>query len=222
VLVLDGSVLLLTLAVEATVLHYVARKFSDRIAATGAHLLFSVAVLWLAARLLPIILERILAGLVEFGGIGTPVLSVDALADLATILLVALASLAGRPDRVAPVYRVSAHVALLAFLWRELSVLPGGDAFVTISWGAYAAGLLVWGLRKDRAGFIRVGLATLFLVVGKLFLVDLAEVEAIWRVLLFLGFGGLFLALSYYLRSLWRPGSGEGPIRDSDAAGERS
>ncbi|MCA1731160.1 MAG: DUF2339 domain-containing protein [Actinobacteria bacterium] len=41
-----------------------------------------------------------------------------------------------------------------------------------------------------------------FLVVGKLFLVDLAEVEAVWRIL-------LFLALSYYLRSLWRPGSGE-------------
>lgn len=222
VLVLDGSVLLLTLAAEATVLHYVARKFSDRIVATGAHLLFSIAALWLAARLLPGILGPILAGLGESGRVGTPVLSVDAITDLATILLVALASLVVRPDGIAPVYRVGAHVALLAFLWRELSVLSGGDAFVTISWGAYAAGLLVWGLRKDRAGFIRVGLMTLFLVVGKLFLVDLAEVGAIWRVLLFLGFGGLFLALSYYLRSLWRPASGEGPIRDSDAARDRS
>ncbi len=42
----------------------------------------------------------------------------------------------------------------------------------------------------------------LFGISGKLFLVDLAEVEALWRVLLFLGFGGLFLALSYYLRYL--------------------
>jgi hypothetical protein len=38
----------------------------------------------------------------------------------------------------------------------------------------YAAGLLVWGLRQDRAGFIRDGLTTLLLVAGKLFLVDLA------------------------------------------------
>src|SRR5215218_6445404 len=37
------------------------------------------------------------------------------------------------------------------------------------------------------------------------FLVDLIDVEAIWRVLLFLGFGGLFLALSYYLRFLGHP-----------------
>lgn len=48
-------------------------------------------------------------------------------------------------------------------------------------------------------------MATLFVVVGKLFLVDLSEVEPAWRVVPFLGFGGLFLALSYYLRGLWRP-----------------
>jgi len=113
---------------------------------------------------LPIILERILAGLAESGGVGTPILSVDALVDLATILLVVFASLAVRPEGLTIAYRISAHVALLAFLWRELSVLPGGDAFVTISWGAYAAGLLVWGLRQDRAGLIRAGLTTLFLV----------------------------------------------------------
>ena len=151
------------------------------------------------------------------------VLSVDALVDLTSILLVVLVSLMLRPGAFASVYRISAHVALLAFLWRELSVLPGGDASVTISWGVYAAGLLVWGLRQDRVKLIRGGLSTLFLVVGKLFLVDLAEVEALWRVLLFLGFGVLFLALSYYLRSLWRPDSGERRDRHrSGAAEERS
>nr|MDP9455722.1 DUF2339 domain-containing protein [Actinomycetota bacterium] len=49
------------------------------------------------------------------------------------------------------------------------------------------------------------GMATLFLVVGKLFLVDLASIEAVWRVLLFLGFGTLFLALSFCTRYLWHP-----------------
>jgi uncharacterized membrane protein len=47
-------------------------------------------------------------------------------------------------------------------------------------------------------------MGTLLLVVGKLFLVDLSELETIWRVLLFLGFGGLFLLLSYYFRALWK------------------
>jgi uncharacterized membrane protein len=36
------------------------------------------------------------------------------------------------------------------------------------------------------------------LLVGKLFLVDLAAVETVWRILLFAGFGGLFLLISYY------------------------
>jgi uncharacterized membrane protein len=44
----------------------------------------------------------------------------------------------------------------------------------------------------------------LLVVVGKLFLLDLTKLEAIWRVLLFLGFGGVFLILSYYFRALWK------------------
>ncbi len=207
--------LLLTWSAYAVALHLVAGRLRDGALCAAGHLQFLATGLFL--------LGRLLVGLGEPGVVGTPILSVDALADLTAILLAALVSLVVRPGRFAIVYRVSAHVALLAFLWRELSVLPGGDAFVTISWGAYAAGLLVWGLRQDLVELVRGGLATLFLVVGKLFLVDLAEVEAIWRILLFLGFGGLFLALSYYLRSLWRPGATErGVPHRSGAAGGRS
>ena len=65
--------------------------------------------------------------------------------------------------------------------------------------------MLVAGLRLDHAYLIRGGVATLFLVVAKLFLWDLAALDPLWRVLLFLGFGGMFLLLSYYLRNLWNP-----------------
>src|SRR3712207_2857697 len=58
--------------------------------------------------------------------------------------------------------------------------------------------------RSEKPEPLAVSLVS-FLVVRKLFLVDLIGVEAIWRVLLFLGLGGLFLALSYYLRSLGHP-----------------
>ena len=49
------------------------------------------------------------------------------------------------------------------------------------------------------------------MVRAKLFLVDLAELEVLWRILLFMGFGGLFLFLSYYFQDLWKaqPKSGE-------------
>ena len=47
-------------------------------------------------------------------------------------------------------------------------------------------------------------MGTLLVLVGKLFLVDLARLEAIWRILLFLGFGGLFLVLSYYFQARWK------------------
>lgn len=127
------------------------------------------------------------------------------LSDLAAIALVLVATLAGTSRRVMVLCRLAAHVALLAWLWRELGLIPGGEPYVTIAWGLYAAGLLIAGLRLDGAALMRTGMATLFLVVGKLFLFDLAGVEAVWRILLFLGFGGLFLVLSYYLQSLWRP-----------------
>jgi uncharacterized membrane protein len=59
-----------------------------------------------------------------------------------------------------------------------------------------------------------VGLATLLLVVAKLFLVDLSRVDPFLRILLFLGFGGTFLLISYYFRDLLR-----NPMEDSDSGG---
>ena len=60
------------------------------------------------------------------------------------------------------------------------------------------------GLRRSQNLVLYTGLGTLLLVVGKLILVDLSMVDEIWRILLFLGFGGLFLVLSYYLQSWLR------------------
>ncbi|MCP4686035.1 MAG: DUF2339 domain-containing protein [bacterium] len=102
------------------------------------------------------------------------------------------------------IYLLAAHAALLLWLLRELSSLTDGQGFVTIAWGVYAIALLVFGLRKNLHQVRLAALGTLFLVVGKLFLVDLAKLETIWRVLLFFGFGGVFMFLSYYFQSLWK------------------
>jgi uncharacterized membrane protein len=87
-----------------------------------------------------------------------------------------------------------------------------GDGLVIAAWGLYAAMLLLAAFPVKIPQLVCGAVATLLIVVGKPFLVDLAEVDVVWRVPLFLGFGGLFLALSYYLRSLWRLDSrvGEG------------
>ena len=212
ILMLEGDALFFTLAAEAAILHYVARRFSDRFVSVEAHLIFFAAAVWLGARLVTPESSFEAAGWLD----------VSALVDLLVIGLAFAVSLVVMPRSMSRIYRIAAHAAVLAWLWRELSALPGGEAYVTIAWGLYAVGLLVAGLRLDRSAFVRGGMATLFLVAGKLFLVDLAEVEALWRVLLFLGFGALFLSLSYYLQALWRPSRSSAEESGPQKGGERT
>lgn len=214
VLMLDGSLLLVVLALEAAVLHHLSRRASERMLSVGGHALSLWVLGWIFVRLLDGALAMGPGYSDASSAGGIPFFGFASIAELVGIALVLAASLAMSPARIAVAYRVAAHAALLAWLWQELSSLPNGAAYTTIAWGLYAAGLLVAGLRLDGPSLMRTGMATLFLVVGKLFLVDLAGVEAVWRILLFLGFGGLFLVLSYYLQHLWRPKAG--------AAGGRS
>ena len=209
-LLLDGNALLVALALEAAVLHHLARRNSDGMLSSGAHALSVWVIGWISVRLLDGVLATALGISPVATHGGPPVFDLFALVELIGISLVLAASLAMQPARAAVAYRVAVHAALLAWLWQELSPLQNGAAYTTIAWGAYAAGLLVAGLRLDGPSLMRAGMATLFLVVGKLFLVDLAGVEAVWRILLFLGFGGLFLALGYYLPHLWRPKASSG------------
>ena len=89
-------------------------------------------------------------------------------------------------------------VLLLGWTWQELGLYPNGNGYVTIAWGLYALSLIAASLRLDRNRVLMLcGLSTLFAVAAKLFLIDLQYLEAVWRILLFLGFGGLFLLLSY-------------------------
>jgi hypothetical protein len=200
------SLALVSWAAYATCLHLLSRRLPSWGTTVGADAAWVVIGLWLGGRLAT-----------EIGPLGSPETAAFDFRGICNLAVVVLAVVSafwhgrereGIARQVA--YLVAAHAAVLAWLWSELSPLQSGDAYVTIAWGLYAAALLVVGLRLDHTGFIRAGMATLFLVVAKLFLVDLSEVEAVWRILLFLGFGGLFLILSYYLQALWRPGERSG------------
>lgn len=201
VLLLDGKLLFTALAIQAAVLHLVARRISDWPVAALAHGIFAVLGVWFVGRL-----GHAAWSSVFDGQDGTPFFNAWTLADLFALLAAVATSFVFVSGRISSVYRIAAHAGFLALVWREFSLLSDGNAYVTVVWGVYAAVLVVAGLRWDHSLPRQLGLGTLFLVVGKLFLIDLVWVGAMWRILLFLGFGGLFLVLSYYLQALWRQG----------------
>ncbi|NIT61360.1 MAG: DUF2339 domain-containing protein [Aliifodinibius sp.] len=191
-LLLDGNTLLFALAAESSVLHFVARRLSDKRVTLTAHLLFGVLGLW--------VIQRIFYGQAE----EIAIFNTQALTDLWVIGLASAVSMLFSSSEERKVYLFLVHIAILGWFLRELSSLTNGQGYVTIAWGIYSVILLVLGLRLNFQRLRTVAIGTLLIVVGKLFIVDLAELETIWRVLLFLGFGGLFLVLSYYFQALWK------------------
>ena len=188
-----GDTLLLALAAEAAALHYLADRLKDRALRLTGHLFFGLVAALFALR---VVLEQS----------ALPLLDAEVLTEGVTLLLAGGASMGPLSSESKRVYRLAVHVLFLGWLWHVLSALPNGPAYVTVSWGLYAVVLLVLGVRQQRAGIRDTALGTIFLVVGKLFLVDLSELEAIWRVLLFMGLGSTFLTLSYYLPRLLQVG----------------
>jgi uncharacterized membrane protein len=95
-------------------------------------------------------------------------------------------------------------VLFLGWIYRELGGTSDGQALITTTWGIYGIVLFLIALRKNFRKLRVTALFTMGLVVLKLFLVDLDEVEPLLRVLLFLGFGIVFILLGYLLPSLFR------------------
>lgn len=183
-----GDTLFAVLALQLFVLHLGARiTRSGWLSAVGHGVAISVAI-WFLVRL-------DVAGLPGTAG---------ALADPVAIAAALLASRELAHPAARRIYWGLAHLAILAWLWRELSYLPGGAALVSAAWGAYAIGMLAVGARTRSLPLQKVAIATILALVAKLFLVDLAALEAIWRILLFLGLGSVLLASSYALQGAWR------------------
>ncbi len=180
-------------ALLAVVLLYLAPRLEDQLTDISAQLLLLMTGALLAERL-------------AFSGSLYPAfLNVRGLQNATVILLALGATWLIRPRQLQILYRLGVHGAILAWLWRELLGLENGNAYITVAWGSYAVALLVAGLARDRHPLLlNFGLGTLFLVVGKLFLVDIVWLDSLWRILLFLGFGGLFLGISYTFQRLFR------------------
>jgi hypothetical protein len=91
------------------------------------------------------------------------------------------------------------YFTALLILWRLLE--PVWAPLVTASYAVIGAGLLILSRRKGGHTLLRyLGAATMLIVAARLLLVDLSSVETIWRVLLFLVCGAVFLYTGYQMQ----------------------
>lgn len=90
----------------------------------------------------------------------------------------------------------------MGWFLRELHGFDNGQGLVTLFWGILGLIVFVLGFRLKKTQWRYLGSFTIAIVVGKLFLVDLIELETIWRILLFIGFGALLIMVSYYLKKI--------------------
>jgi uncharacterized membrane protein len=94
---------------------------------------------------------------------------------------------------------IAAYVTGLVVMWRALE--PVWAPLVTTSYAVLGAVLLVMSRRPGSSPLLRhLGGATMLIVVARLLLVDLSSVETIWRVLLFLVIGAVFLYTGYRIQ----------------------
>jgi uncharacterized membrane protein len=97
------------------------------------------------------------------------------------------------------VLAIAAYLAGLVIMWRALE--PVWPPLVTTSYAVLGAVILVLSRRPGSNPLLRhLGGATMLIVVARLLVVDLSSVETIWRVLLFLVCGALFLYTGYRMQ----------------------
>ena len=187
---LDKHLLFLAYGLEATALHYLSRRTREPA--------INFAAIWFFVGIGVLLVARLVEG-VE----GDPIFNLQALVDLAVISLAVYSSTRIDIKQVSKIYILVAYLALLALFLRELGGLPDGNGLVSIIWGLTGSILLWVGLRRSQLDIFKAGFATLVLVAIKLLVIDLANLNVIWRILVFMGFGGSFLFLSYWVKDLW-------------------
>ncbi|MEM9131630.1 MAG: DUF2339 domain-containing protein [Actinomycetota bacterium] len=113
---------------------------------------------------------------------------------------------------VVPSWVLIAAAWMAAVWWLAAAFVhgPQGQVVVSLLWAVAAIGALLVGVAEDRAVFRILGLVTLALLLTKLLTVDLAAVDALWRVGLFLVVGAGLMRLGYVLPRL--SGRREGPL----------
>lgn len=188
-MILEGDVLFAVFVVELIALRFLADQTGDKKISVASHILYGLTTWWLINRL-------------RFGDVAAHVIELSALPELILILAGGLwiPQYLTRKDSK-NIYQLLSHLMFLYWLYQKLVPLQNGQAWISLTWGIYAIILIVLGLLRFGKRARLIGLATIFVVIIKLFLVDLAQLQAIWRILLFMGFGSLLLIIGYLIQS---------------------
>jgi uncharacterized membrane protein len=98
-------------------------------------------------------------------------------------------------------YFVVIYILVHVLLASELSDVRGARWLASASYGAVGSALLLIGLGNRDVVLQRAGMISLALLVLRLFMYDMSNVDVAIRIILFIVFGLAFLALSYMVRS---------------------
>ncbi|WP_340106581.1 DUF2339 domain-containing protein [Rhodohalobacter sp. 8-1] len=196
----QGNMLLIVVILEALALRYASTRFRGQILSLGSHLLVMIA--WL-----------LMAGETLFSlGESTAILNMQAMSEMLVLISTGVfIPIYLKNSKTSGFYQLLAHIGMLAWLAKELTPLDNGQMITSVAWGIYAVIVLIAGFWVKRPKLRGVGMATLLLVVGKLFFVDLSQTSALLRIPLFMGFGAMLLLIGYFLQKYWS----EGVVPDS-------
>ncbi len=138
------------------------------------------------------------------GELGVPFFGPLGIATLLSLIMITTAVCLYTKGQAQKVFIMIAHITFLTWLTTQSSDFSNAAGITSGLWAAYSVILLVLGLRLNLRYLRNMGIGTILLTVAKLFLFDLENVSTGGRVLLFSGFGGVLLLLSYFSRNLWR------------------
>jgi uncharacterized membrane protein len=205
VLLLDGRVLLVVIVLEAMALRFVVSKQKLASFSWSSHLLFVIG--WM-----------LLVNYLSNPNSGDPALiHIPALSELFVITITGLLApiyLDNKNEQF--LYRMIAHLGVLAWLAKELWMVEHSQIWISVAWGIYSIAVLIAGFRIGSNVIRTAGMATILVVVAKLFFVDLSQTSALLRIPLFMGFGTIFLMIGYYLQKQWTADGGDSELENSD------
>lgn len=187
---LEGDLLFLAYAGVATLFNLTGHKLRQSPIIIAAACLFAGVGLWFIVRM--------------FEQPSHLILSTNTAINFSAILLAAFSSTQTRNNNLTRAYGLYAYAGFLALVLNQLYSMPNGNGLISIVWGAMGSLALWAGLRRSQWDIFKTGFGTLILVACKLLIIDLAYLEIIWRILIFLGFGAAFLVISYYMKDQWK------------------
>src|SRR6056297_1952772 len=130
----EGNMLLIVIILEAIALRYAATRFSGQILSLGSHLLVVLAWLMMGIELMfaatPV----------------TPIFNTAALTELFILISTGLIIPVYLKVRtLADFYKLIAHIGVLIWMAKELTILENGQMITSIAWGIYSVFILVSG-----------------------------------------------------------------------------